>query len=115
VLGWLPGTCLDLREHTRVIVVRPATDGVHRVDDRGYLCLPLAVRRWCGIAAPATPRRHGAYPVQDWTPPAAHSTAIAKGELRAGDLLINPAGGGARNPSIDALALVIFRLDKRSV
>jgi hypothetical protein len=50
VLGWVPGTRLDVREHGGVITVGPAVDGVHRVDDRGHLCLPLAVRRWCGIA-----------------------------------------------------------------
>jgi hypothetical protein len=49
VLGWSPGTRLDIREHVGVIVVASATDGVHRIDDRGYLHLPLTVRRWCGV------------------------------------------------------------------
>src|SRR5258705_3249985 len=50
MLGWLPGTRLDIREHAGVIVVASATDGVHRIDDRGHLHLPLTVRRWCRIA-----------------------------------------------------------------
>ena len=32
-------------------MVATAADGVHRIDDRGYLVLPLAVRRWCHLAA----------------------------------------------------------------
>lgn len=51
VLGWVPGTRLDVRELAGIIVVRAARDGVHRVDDRGYLLLPLAVRRWCRLTA----------------------------------------------------------------
>jgi bifunctional DNA-binding transcriptional regulator/antitoxin component of YhaV-PrlF toxin-antitoxin module len=49
--GWAPGTRLDVRERAGIIVVRAAPDGVHRIDDRGYLLLPLAVRRWCRLAA----------------------------------------------------------------
>jgi hypothetical protein len=49
-LGWCPGTRLDIREHRGLITIQPAGDGVHRIDDRGHLCLPLAARRWCHIA-----------------------------------------------------------------
>jgi hypothetical protein len=48
-LAWAPGTRLDIRERTGVMVVRAATDGVHRISDRGHLLLPLAARRWCRI------------------------------------------------------------------
>ncbi|MDW5325330.1 hypothetical protein [Plantactinospora sp. KLBMP9567] len=51
VLGWAPGTRLDIRERAGIIMVRAALDGVHRIDSRGYLVLPLAVRRWCRLAA----------------------------------------------------------------
>jgi hypothetical protein len=51
VLGWLPGTRLDIREQAGIVVVRGACDGVHRIGDRGYLHLPLAVRRWCRLGA----------------------------------------------------------------
>ena len=50
-LGWLPGTRFDARERAGVIVAWAAVDGVCRVDDRGHLILPLAVRRWCRLAA----------------------------------------------------------------
>jgi bifunctional DNA-binding transcriptional regulator/antitoxin component of YhaV-PrlF toxin-antitoxin module len=49
-LGWAAGTRVTIRERGGTIVVAPATDGVHRIDDRGYLLLPLAVRRWCRLA-----------------------------------------------------------------
>ncbi|MDG4787640.1 AbrB/MazE/SpoVT family DNA-binding domain-containing protein [Plantactinospora sp. WMMB334] len=51
VLGWAPGTRLDIRERAGIIMVRAALDGVHRIDIRGYLVLPLAVRRWCRLTA----------------------------------------------------------------
>jgi bifunctional DNA-binding transcriptional regulator/antitoxin component of YhaV-PrlF toxin-antitoxin module len=51
VLGWAPGTRVSIRERAGTIVVAPAADGVHRVDARGYLLLPLAVRRWCHLRA----------------------------------------------------------------
>jgi hypothetical protein len=50
VLGWRPRTRLDIREHDGLITIRPAADGVHYVDDRGHLRLPLAARRWCRVA-----------------------------------------------------------------
>ncbi len=50
-MGWAPGTRVSIRERGGTIVVAPATDGVHRIDDRGYLLLPLAVRRWCHLTA----------------------------------------------------------------
>jgi hypothetical protein len=49
-VGWSPGVRLDIREHGGVIVVGPAAHGVHCVDGRGHLHLPLTARRWCGIA-----------------------------------------------------------------
>jgi bifunctional DNA-binding transcriptional regulator/antitoxin component of YhaV-PrlF toxin-antitoxin module len=50
-IGWAPGTRLDIREQAGTIVARPAADGVHSIDDRGHLHLPLAVRRWCRLTA----------------------------------------------------------------
>jgi hypothetical protein len=49
-LDWRPGTRLDIREHGGLITIRPAADGVHHIDDRGHLRLPLAARRWCRVA-----------------------------------------------------------------
>ena len=43
-MGWAPGIRVTIRERGGTIVVAPAADGVHRIDDRGYLLLPLAVR-----------------------------------------------------------------------
>jgi len=50
-MGWAPGIRVTIRERGGTIVVAPAADGVHRIDDRGYLLLPLAVRRWWHLAA----------------------------------------------------------------
>ncbi len=47
----MPGLRLDIREQAGIIVAIAAHDGVHRIDDRGHLHLPLAVRRWCRLAA----------------------------------------------------------------
>jgi hypothetical protein len=49
VLGWVPGTRLDIRERAGIILASAAADGVHRIGDRGHLHLPLAVRRWCRL------------------------------------------------------------------
>src|SRR4051812_12793705 len=51
VLGWLPGTRLDIREHAGIILVTTSADGVQCISDSGFLKLPLTVRRWCRIAA----------------------------------------------------------------
>jgi hypothetical protein len=51
VLGWVPGTRLDIREQAGVIVAWAAADGVHCIDDRGHMHVPLAVRRWCRLTA----------------------------------------------------------------
>lgn len=51
VMGWAPGTRLSIRERAASIVVAPHAQGVNRIDDRGYLLLPAAVRRWCHLAA----------------------------------------------------------------
>jgi bifunctional DNA-binding transcriptional regulator/antitoxin component of YhaV-PrlF toxin-antitoxin module len=51
VLGWLPGTRLDVRERAGLIMVGAACDGVCRIDAAGHLHLPLTVRRWCRLAA----------------------------------------------------------------
>ncbi|WP_328418598.1 AbrB/MazE/SpoVT family DNA-binding domain-containing protein [Micromonospora sp. NBC_00389] len=50
-LGWVPDTRLHIREHTGIIVASATTHGVHCVGEPGYLHLPLAVRRWCRLAA----------------------------------------------------------------
>jgi len=50
VLGWEPGSRLDIRERAGLIVACQAPDGIGAVDDRGYLVLPLAARRWCRLA-----------------------------------------------------------------
>ncbi|HEY7274010.1 MAG TPA: AbrB/MazE/SpoVT family DNA-binding domain-containing protein [Actinoplanes sp.] len=50
-LGWTPRSRLEIRERSGIILARAAGNGVHRIDDRGHLRLPLAVRRWCRLAA----------------------------------------------------------------
>jgi hypothetical protein len=50
-LGWAPGTRLHIREQAGPVVVTRDGGGVHRVSDRGYLHLPLAVRRWWRLGA----------------------------------------------------------------
>jgi hypothetical protein len=50
VLGWLPGIHLALREQDGSLLAVPADDGACRVDARGHLILPLALRRWCRLA-----------------------------------------------------------------
>ena len=51
VLGWEPGTRLDIREQRGIIVVSSAANGVHCISQRAFLKLPLTVRRWCRIEA----------------------------------------------------------------
>jgi hypothetical protein len=51
VLGWPPGLRLDIREGGGVIAACAAADGASGVDHRGFLYLPLTVRRWCRLAA----------------------------------------------------------------
>jgi hypothetical protein len=51
VLGWTPGRRLDIRERGGVVTARAAADGACGVDRRGFLYLPLTVRRWCRLAA----------------------------------------------------------------
>jgi hypothetical protein len=48
-LRWCPGTRLDIREAGRLVLVTASRDGVFRVTRQGYLHLPAAVRRWCGL------------------------------------------------------------------
>jgi hypothetical protein len=50
-MGWAPGTRVSIRERAGTIVVAPDLGGVHRIDDRGHLLLPLAVRRGCHLTA----------------------------------------------------------------
>ncbi|MGC5054838.1 hypothetical protein ACLQ2S_25680 [Micromonospora sp. DT48] len=50
-LGWSPETRLDIREQSGVILACATADGTYRIDDRGYLLLPLTVRRWCRLKA----------------------------------------------------------------
>ena len=42
---------LDIRERGGIVVVRAAADGAHGIDSRGFLHLPLTVRRWCRLSA----------------------------------------------------------------
>jgi hypothetical protein len=49
MLGWVPGTRLEVHERAGLIVVYPAADGVHCISERAFLKLPLTVRRWCRI------------------------------------------------------------------
>jgi hypothetical protein len=51
VLDWPAGRRLDIREHAGVITARPAADGAGWVDARGFLQIPLTIRRWCRLTA----------------------------------------------------------------
>ena len=48
-LGWPPGTRLNIQETNGVIVVSVDDRGVFTMSNQGHLCLPLPVRRWCGL------------------------------------------------------------------
>jgi hypothetical protein len=48
-LGWGPGQELTLHNIDDMIVIKVVAGGDHRIDDRGGLALPAAVRRMCGI------------------------------------------------------------------
>ena len=50
-LGWLPGARLHIRERRGTVVVTRTGDGVHQLSDRGFLHLPLPVRRWWRLGA----------------------------------------------------------------
>lgn len=50
-LGWPPGTRLNIQETNGVIVVSVDDRGVFTMSNQGHLCLPLPVRRWCGLDA----------------------------------------------------------------
>jgi hypothetical protein len=44
-LGWLPGTCIDFREHAGNVVATRSPGASAGVDARGFVILPLLVRR----------------------------------------------------------------------
>jgi hypothetical protein len=50
-MAWEPGTRLDIRVRSGLIVACVAPDGICAVDGRGYVVLPLAARRWCRLRA----------------------------------------------------------------
>jgi bifunctional DNA-binding transcriptional regulator/antitoxin component of YhaV-PrlF toxin-antitoxin module len=49
-LGWAPGTRLDVRETGGLVLVTADRQGVFGLTRQGHLRLPVAVRRWCGLA-----------------------------------------------------------------
>ena len=51
VLDWTAGRRLDIREGGGIVLARAAADGAHGIDGRGFLHLPLTVRRWCALSA----------------------------------------------------------------
>jgi hypothetical protein len=51
VLDWPAGLRLDICERAGVIAVRAAADGAGWIDARGFLQVPLTVRRWCRLSA----------------------------------------------------------------
>jgi hypothetical protein len=50
-MGWHAGMRLDMFEQRGLIVVRPDGRGSHAVNGAGYLPVPSAIRRWCGLVA----------------------------------------------------------------
>lgn len=51
MLGWLPGTRVELREDRGLVMVTAAADGAVRVSGHGHLRLPVSLRQDCGLAA----------------------------------------------------------------
>jgi hypothetical protein len=49
ILGWPPGTRLDIHFQSSLIIIASNPNGVFAVTDQGYLRLPIAVRRWCAL------------------------------------------------------------------
>ena len=86
-LGWLPGLRLDMRVPDRVIIARPAPDGVCRVDSHGFVIIPLAVRRWCRLT-PGTRLLFAADPAAD---------VLRAFPADVLDTLLRPAAGGGRD------------------
>jgi hypothetical protein len=86
-LGWMPGLRLDMRVPDRVIIARPATDGVCRVDSHGFVIIPLAVRRWCRLT-PGTRLLFAADPAAD---------VLRAFPADVLDALLRPAAGGGRD------------------
>ncbi|MEV7624105.1 hypothetical protein [Actinoplanes sp. NPDC089786] len=50
-LGWRPGQILQIGVHRGMVVARAVAGAAGRVDRRGFLQLPLPVRRRCGLGA----------------------------------------------------------------
>jgi hypothetical protein len=48
-LGWPPGAGIDFGEHDGTVVATRSPGASTGVDARGFLILPLLVRRWCGL------------------------------------------------------------------
>jgi hypothetical protein len=48
-LGWDAATRLDIREQGGLLLVAASRQGVFSLTGRGHLCLPVTVRRWCGL------------------------------------------------------------------
>jgi hypothetical protein len=51
LLSWSAGIRLDIQEDHGLIVVVADPHGVFRVSAEGFVLLPAAARRWCGLAA----------------------------------------------------------------
>ncbi|MEY8042161.1 AbrB/MazE/SpoVT family DNA-binding domain-containing protein [Saccharopolyspora cebuensis] len=51
VLGWVPGDRLEVRALESAVLVRRRSDGIFAVTGQGYVRLPVAARRWCGLYA----------------------------------------------------------------
>ncbi|MEO3781521.1 hypothetical protein ABGB16_33045 [Micromonospora sp. B11E3] len=63
VLGWRPGSRIDIGVVAGVLVAASASAGRHVVRGRGGLCLPAAVRQMCGLL-PGVPVLLAASPSQ---------------------------------------------------
>lgn len=50
-MGWTPGTRVELRVVSGLVVVRARADAVARLTGQGYPRLPAPVRCWCGLVA----------------------------------------------------------------
>ncbi|MFE9658035.1 hypothetical protein [Micromonospora sp. NPDC006431] len=63
VLGWRPGSRVDIGVVAGVLVAASASTGRHVMRGRGGLCVPAAVRQMCGLL-PGVPVLLAASPSQ---------------------------------------------------
>ncbi|MET7398092.1 AbrB/MazE/SpoVT family DNA-binding domain-containing protein [Dactylosporangium sp. NPDC005572] len=49
-MGWMPGTRLNIREQSGLVLVIADAQGVFAITRQGYVQLPATVRHWCRLS-----------------------------------------------------------------